>query len=193
MIRRGGIVSTLPIEMLHIRAMLAQVETLRGVQAILAAYLGIQRSLWETSLCARFLAYLSSQCISSLPGESCGCNCERRCGWECVDVCLWITDDNTSSLWHFLLGNIFDRTLQEVLASPKLQAINTEVQRGVMRCQQTCAYFNFCGGGSPANKLSEHGAFDVTETFYCQLKIQAIIDVMLEYVEQHDPGFGMQL
>lgn len=83
-----------------------------------------------------------------------------------------------------LLGNIFEATLEEILTCPKAQAINGEIQRGVRRCQQTCPYFDFCGGGSPANKLSEHGTFDVTETLYCRLKIQATMDVMLEYVEQ---------
>lgn len=93
----------------------------------------------------------------------------------------------------FLLGNIVDGTLEDMLTGPKLWAINREIQRGVMRCQQTYAYFDFCGGGSPANKLSEHGTFDVTETLYCQLKIQATMDVMLEHVERRDPGFGTQL
>jgi len=93
---------------------------------------------------------------------------------------------------NFLLGNIFDGTLEEMLTGPKLQAINREVQHGVMRCQQTCAYFDFCGGGSPANKLSEHGTFDVTETVYCQLKIQATMDVMLEHVERRDRGLRAQ-
>ncbi|MDQ2715416.1 MAG: GRRM system radical SAM/SPASM domain protein [Chloroflexota bacterium] len=93
----------------------------------------------------------------------------------------------------FLLGNIFAGTLEEMLSSPKLQAINREVQCGVMQCQQSCAYFDFCGGGSPANKLSEHGTFDVTETLYCQLKIQATMDAVLEHVERRDPGFRTQV
>jgi uncharacterized protein len=84
----------------------------------------------------------------------------------------------------FLLGNIFDGTLEDMLTSPKFLAINREVQRGVTRCQQTCAYFSFCGGGSPANKFSEHGALDATETLYCRLKIRATMDVVLEHLEQ---------
>ena len=83
-----------------------------------------------------------------------------------------------------LLGNIFNAPLEEILTGPKVQQINWEIQRGVRRCQQTCPYFDFCGGGSPANKLSEHGAFDVTETLYCRLKIQATMDVVLEYVDK---------
>jgi uncharacterized protein len=83
----------------------------------------------------------------------------------------------------FLLGNIFDGTLEDLLTSPKLLALNQEVQRGVARCRQSCAYFDFCGGGSPANKFSEHGTLDATETMYCKLKIQATMDVVLEHLE----------
>jgi uncharacterized protein len=89
---------------------------------------------------------------------------------------------------NFLLGNIFDGTLTDLLASPKLLAINDEIQRGVARCQETCAYFGFCGGGSPANKFSEHGTLDATETLYCQLKIQATFDVVLEHLESRYPA-----
>lgn len=84
----------------------------------------------------------------------------------------------------FLLGNIFDGTLEELLSGPKLHAMNQEIQQGVLRCRQTCAYFGFCGGGSPANKFSEHGTLDATETLSCQLKIQATLDVILKYLEQ---------
>ena len=70
------------------------------------------------------------------------------------------------------------------MSEEELRALNQEIQRGVQRCQQTCAYFGLCGGGSPANKFSEHGTLDATETLTCQLKIQATIDVILEYLEQ---------
>ena len=92
---------------------------------------------------------------------------------------------------NLLLGNIFNATLEEILTGPKVQQINREIQRGVRRCQQTCTYFDFCGGGSPANKLSEHGTFDVTETLYCRLKIQATMDVVLEHVERQSSGMEL--
>lgn len=84
----------------------------------------------------------------------------------------------------FLLGNVFDGPLEDLFAGAKHLAIQEEIQRGVVRCQQSCHYFDFCGGGSPANKFSEHGTLDATETLYCKLKIQATIDVMLEHEEQ---------
>jgi uncharacterized protein len=81
------------------------------------------------------------------------------------------------------LGNIHERTLEEMRFSEKLLQMNAEIQEGVTQCQQTCNYFAFCGGGSPANKLSEHGTFACTETMHCQLKIQAATDAALEYLE----------
>jgi uncharacterized protein len=84
----------------------------------------------------------------------------------------------------FLLGNIFDGSLEDLFASAKHLALQQEIQRGVARCQQSCDYFDFCGGGSPANKFSEHARLDVTETLYCKLKIQATIDVVLEHEER---------
>jgi len=66
----------------------------------------------------------------------------------------------------------------------KLVAIDAEVQRGVARCKESCAYFAFCGGGSPVNKLSENGTFASTETMQCKLRVQATMDVMLEYLER---------
>ncbi len=84
----------------------------------------------------------------------------------------------------FLLGNVCDGTLEELLARQKLVEINAEVQRGVTKCRAGCEYFAFCGGGSPVNKLSENGTFDSRETMQCRLRIQATMDVMLAYVER---------
>ncbi|QBD78565.1 GRRM system radical SAM/SPASM domain protein [Ktedonosporobacter rubrisoli] len=83
----------------------------------------------------------------------------------------------------FKLGNVFTERLEDMLNSPKLHALNAEVQRGVANCQQSCQYFDFCGGGSPVNKLSEHGQLDATETMHCRLNIQTAMDVALQHLE----------
>ncbi len=85
---------------------------------------------------------------------------------------------------NFLLGNLLGERLEEIFARPKFLSINAEVQKGVARCRQSCPYFDFCGGGSPVNKLSEHGTFDATETLCCKLKIQATLDTLVEYLER---------
>jgi uncharacterized protein len=93
---------------------------------------------------------------------------------------LTMTDPQGSD---FLLGNVLDQSLAEMFSQPKFLAINESVQQGVARCQATCAYFDVCGGGSPVNKISEHGTFDVAETMYCKLKIQASLEATMEHLE----------
>ena len=62
----------------------------------------------------------------------------------------------------------------------------TEIQAGVTQCRQECDYFASCGGGSPVNKLSEHGTFACTETMHCKLKIKTAIDAALAYLDPLD-------
>jgi uncharacterized protein len=50
-------------------------------------------------------------------------------------------------------------------------------------CRETCAYFDYCGGGAPVNKYFENGRFDSTETMFCRFSKQAIFDVVLNKVE----------
>jgi len=77
----------------------------------------------------------------------------------------------------------FERIIEDILSNHKFIDLNTEVQMGVARCKSTCDYFIFCGGGSPANKLSENGTFNSTETTLCKLKIKATTDVVLAHLE----------
>ena len=83
--------------------------------------------------------------------------------------------------FHF--GNVFNESLEQILADARCQEIQREIQRGVQRCLQTCEYFLFCGGGFPSNKLSEHDTFDASETQTCRLRIKATTDVLLEHWE----------
>lgn len=84
---------------------------------------------------------------------------------------------------NFIFGNVFEGRLEDMYAHPKFLEVNEQIQQGVAKCQETCEYFAFCGGGSPSNKLYENGTFDSTETVACQLKVKATTDVLLEYLE----------
>ena len=83
----------------------------------------------------------------------------------------------------FTFGNVFDSALEELPRCQKFVAINTVIQEGVSRCKQTCQHFAYCGGGAPSNKLYENKTFDSTETMYCRLGKQVLMDVVLEYLE----------
>ena len=91
----------------------------------------------------------------------------------------------------FVLGNVATDSLAAVAASPRLAAIHHDIAAGVERCRETCPYFRFCGGGAPVNKLCETGSFTATETLFCRLNRQALLDVVLHRMAR--PGASATL
>ncbi|MCV0424277.1 MAG: GRRM system radical SAM/SPASM domain protein [Roseibium sp.] len=85
---------------------------------------------------------------------------------------------------NFIFANVCDGGVERILLSPAFQQLKREVEEGKRACARSCGYFDVCGGGAPANKYFEHGRFDGTETLYCQLTIQANVDVALDFMEQ---------
>ncbi len=69
------------------------------------------------------------------------------------------------------------------MSLPRFQQLEQEISLGVERCQQTCPYFAFCGGGAPANKF-EKGDFAATETLFCRLHKKVCLDVTLAGFEK---------
>lgn len=80
----------------------------------------------------------------------------------------------------FSLGNVQTDSLASVVDSPRFAAIHADIAAGVEKCRQACSYFRFCGGGAPVNKYFENGSFDSTETLFCRLNRQAMLDVLLD-------------
>jgi len=52
-------------------------------------------------------------------------------------------------------------------------------------CRESCASYDLCLGGAPANQLAEHGSFAVTETMHCRLTRQAVLDEVIAGIETH--------
>ncbi len=88
----------------------------------------------------------------------------------------------------FTLGNVHTDSLESMLASPRFAALRRDIAAGVERCRRTCPYFRFCGGGAPVNKLSETGSFDATETLFCRLSRQAMLEVVLDRLGRPSPS-----
>jgi uncharacterized protein len=84
----------------------------------------------------------------------------------------------------FAFGNVHEHDLDDVLASAAFGRAYAEIRKGVRRCAETCAYFDYCGGGAPANKLFENGDFATTETLYCRLTKQTLLEVTLASLER---------
>jgi uncharacterized protein len=70
---------------------------------------------------------------------------------------------------NFIIGNVHEHTVQQMLTSPAMQAMVTDISAGVDACRKECGYFSLCGGGAPVNKLSENGTFASTQTSFCNL------------------------
>ncbi|HUQ56001.1 cyclophane-forming radical SAM peptide maturase AmcB [Lentzea sp.] len=69
----------------------------------------------------------------------------------------------------FSSGNVLHNTLNEIIErSATEEPWVSEFFRGVKNCRLTCPYFDFCGGGHPANRYFEHGRMDGTATNYCR-------------------------
>ena len=68
--------------------------------------------------------------------------------------------------------------------SPAFRRAFADIRAGVEACRQDCGYFNWCGGGAPANKLYELGRLDGTQTLYCRLTKQNVLDLMVEELEE---------
>ena len=83
----------------------------------------------------------------------------------------------------FTFGNVEADSFEDSRNSEKFQAVKRDIDRGIQLCRETCAYFDYCGGGAPVNKYFENGRFDSTETMFCRFSKQAIFDVVLNKVE----------
>lgn len=74
------------------------------------------------------------------------------------------------------IGNVFDTDILAKIANCGSGEIADSIRRGVARCHAECAYFMFCGGGSPVNKFYENGCFASTETLKCRTTVMAFAD-----------------
>ncbi|MEP2642416.1 cyclophane-forming radical SAM/SPASM peptide maturase GrrM/OscB [Roseobacter sp.] len=84
----------------------------------------------------------------------------------------------------FIFGNVRQGGVATLLDSPAFHKAYEEISRGVRACADSCAYFDVCGGGAPANKYFELGRFDGTQTLHCSLTRQVTLDVVLDAVER---------
>jgi len=84
----------------------------------------------------------------------------------------------------FVIGNVATDTLDSILMNPKFTAVYRDVAGGIKQCKTTCEYFCVCGGGTPSTKLHQNGTFNSAETLACRLRIKAIGNVALDFLEK---------
>jgi uncharacterized protein len=86
--------------------------------------------------------------------------------------------------WNgFRFGNVTENGIQGMLDHPAFRRARAEIADGVSLCRSTCAYYPYCGGGAPSNKMFERNSFAVAETMFCRLARQGVIDVVVEGLE----------
>lgn len=83
----------------------------------------------------------------------------------------------------FILGDLMTEDLETIWQRTLRAPLAAEIARGVAACRSSCAHFGLCGGGAPANKWAEHGRFDATETMYCRLMRNALLEEVLADME----------
>jgi uncharacterized protein len=84
----------------------------------------------------------------------------------------------------FFFGNVTRDHFADALETSKFRNVLVDIQTGIKRCAETCAYYGYCGGGAPANKYYENGSFASTETLYCRYAVQMPLDIVLHDIEQ---------
>lgn len=85
---------------------------------------------------------------------------------------------------EFAFGNVARDHFADALETPKFQEVLGDIHAGIKRCEQTCAYYGYCGGGAPANKYYENGSFASSQTMYCRYSVQMPLDIVLTDIEK---------
>jgi uncharacterized protein len=87
------------------------------------------------------------------------------------------------NLGSLIFDNVhIDGWIERAKNNRQLAAIYRSIKRGQEMCQVSCSYFPICYGGSPANKLAEHGTFEATDTIACRFYKQAVATCAAELV-----------
>jgi uncharacterized protein len=81
-------------------------------------------------------------------------------------------------------GNVRRDALANLALNANYRRVAADIEAGVAACRRECAYFAFCRGGAPANKLAETGTFAATETLFCRLTQKVIVECVLAALER---------
>jgi uncharacterized protein len=85
---------------------------------------------------------------------------------------------------RFTFGNVLEDDFVDAAETPKFRSVFEDIRAGIHRCQESCAYYGYCGGGAPANKLYENGGFSTAETMFCRYSVQLPLDIVLDDLEK---------
>jgi len=89
----------------------------------------------------------------------------------------------SATFGDFVLGNVALGGYLACADAENFQRLWGAVAAGTEACRRGCAWFGFCGGGAPVNKLYENGDLTSTETLYCRSMLQRPLDTVLRRIE----------
>jgi uncharacterized protein len=100
--------------------------------------------------------------------------------------------EHATGEWGYLrLGSVHTHTGAEIAGGEALRRLTREVSAGLTECARTCSFWEICGGGSPVNRLAEHGSLGVAETKFCRLTVQATARALKRLLRATgEPGLG---
>jgi uncharacterized protein len=84
----------------------------------------------------------------------------------------------------FTFGNVARDGYLDSARGERFARVWSAIVRGTRLCEATCAHYNFCGGGAPANKLYENGDFGSGETLYCRSVLKRPFEAVLARLER---------
>lgn len=88
-----------------------------------------------------------------------------------------ITDEHYGD---FIAGNVLEQSLTGILARAWQLPYVAEFTEGLAACRATCGFFDFCRGAAAGNRYFENGRFDSTETNYCRVSRQELVQALTD-------------
>ena len=88
----------------------------------------------------------------------------------------------------FVLGNVERDGFVAAARSERFARLWNAIVLGTQSCRQTCAHFDYCGGGAPANKLFENGDLASAETLYCRTMFKRPLEAVLQRLQRDQRG-----
>lgn len=83
----------------------------------------------------------------------------------------------------FVIGNVLRQSLGEILERAGDAWYVRDYLQGILRCRETCSYFDLCGGGYASNKYFENKDLCSTETQFCMNRDKLLTEAILEEIE----------
>jgi uncharacterized protein len=123
---------------------------------------------------------------ASRPGAILSVDARGRVSTFSPELLTWSSADPG----RFQFADLTSQPLAAMWEADRFKQTLRSIDEGWEACRQSCSYFRFCGGGAPCAKLAELGTFAGATTLYCETKLKASVDAVLDLVLDGDVDFA---